>query len=199
MRLKAAQDEARQRKREEWWIRNQQEKLRYEAAKRVLSEEEYVVERETWQPELGVDDLTREVLSAIIERIYQGLTLHAACREARTYSGTVMRALARHPDLAVECARARKTYVRAKLDEMYDIAENEPDVQRASLMVNLIKWDASKSFPREYGDSLTLKGDEDNPLTHRVIPAERMRQLTNEELDAALLVAEKLNDGQQDA
>ena len=191
--LRARQRESKELQRKQWWLNSLQEKIAYEARQQAIVKEAGRRDNTSWVAEVGIADLTREVLSAIIGRIYEGLTLNTAAREAGTYAATVMSAMRQHPDLILELARARNTYTRAKIDEMYDIADQEPDVPRAALKINLIKWSASKVFPREYGDSLTLKGDEDNPLVSRILPQERMRTISDEELDAALLVAEKLN------
>lgn len=57
-------------------------------------------------------------------------------------------------DLAV--VRAREMAQDAWVDKLPEIAQNEPDVQRARLLSDNVKWAAARIKPRAYGDRLDL-------------------------------------------
>jgi hypothetical protein len=57
-------------------------------------------------------------------------------------------------DMAV--ARAREMAQDVLVDKLPEIARTEPDVQRARLMSDNIKWIAARIRPRLYGDKLDL-------------------------------------------
>lgn len=78
-------------------------------------------------------------------------------------------------------ARAREFRADARFESIDDILDElrakKVDPQAARVMIDAIKWQASKERPRSYGDAVTLKGDKDAPLS-------TPRDLTDEELAA---------------
>lgn len=50
-------------------------------------------------------------------------------------------------------------------DENGDPIANHEFIARAKLRVDTRKWVLSKILPKKYGESTTIKGDKDNPLT----------------------------------
>jgi hypothetical protein len=52
--------------------------------------------------------------------------------------------------------RARAIVVEARVDKMAETAREEPDVNRARLIIDTDKWLASKLAPKVYGDKLDL-------------------------------------------
>ena len=92
----------------------------------------------------------------ICGEISEGKSLRSICKAARMPScSTVFLWLSKHPEFSEQYARAREEQADAIADECLDIAENEPDVQRARLMIDVRKWFASKMKPRKYGDRIT--------------------------------------------
>lgn len=54
-------------------------------------------------------------------------------------------------------ARAKDSYAHARVAQLHRIARDEPDVARARLMCDNIKWESAKVLPKVYGDSTLLK------------------------------------------
>jgi hypothetical protein len=62
-------------------------------------------------------------------------------------------------------ARAREKRTELFVDEIVEIADDpELDAQDKRVRVDTRKWLLSKILPRQFGDSVTLKGDPKNPL-----------------------------------
>ena len=52
-------------------------------------------------------------------------------------------------------ARAKEEQAETYEDMMLETAKTEPDVARARLIVDTMKWTASKLKPKKYGDKVT--------------------------------------------
>lgn len=61
-----------------------------------------------------------------------------------------------NPDLDSAIRRARCAAAELRVDEMDDIARTEPDVRRAALRIDVIKWRAGKEAAATYGDRLDI-------------------------------------------
>ena len=121
------------------------------------------------------------------------ITLSRACVLHDINPTSVFAYMSRHDELKRLYIAAREAYVHYQVDRLDEIAKNEFDVTRARLRVDVAKWEAAKVLPRVYGDSLKITGDPNNPLAvQRVVDANALKTLTTEELDAALVAAEKL-------
>jgi len=101
--------------------------------------------------------------------------------------------LQKHPDFQEQYTRAREEQAETHADEIVDIADEQPDlVEVKDAEGNVIdhkldsafiawqrqridarKWNAAKQRPKKYGDSMTHKGDDINPVvveaSHNVI------------------------------
>lgn len=96
-----------------------------------------------------------EILSAIAH-IAAGKTGAAAGKAiGRDWESVIarIRANAEYSKLYIE---ARDHGVEAQVDSLADIAENEPDVARARLKTEVIRWTASKRKPQVYGDKIEM-------------------------------------------
>lgn len=60
------------------------------------------------------------------------------------------------PSLSIAYAQAQQAKIELYADETVEIADNEPDPQRARVMVDARKWIASKIRPEKYGDRIDL-------------------------------------------
>ena len=69
-------------------------------------------------------------------------------------------ALRKDPQLAQNYAHAKAHGIEARLDRAREVACSEPDVQRARLITDLDKWEASKLLPKKYGDRQTIALEE---------------------------------------
>lgn len=72
---------------------------------------------------------------------------------------TVIRWCREHEWFRNMYARAKKEQADAYEDAMIRTARTEKDVQRARLIVDTMKWTASKLKPRVYGDKIDLTTD----------------------------------------
>lgn len=72
---------------------------------------------------------------------------------------TINEWILRHKYFGDQYARSKVIGMEARFDRMMDIAKNEEDVQRARLMVDVIKWQLSKELPKKYGDKLDMTSD----------------------------------------
>ena len=96
------------------------------------------------------------IAAEICGQISEGSSLRSICKVAEMPScSTVFPWLSKHPEFSEQYARAREEQADAIADECLDIAETEPDVQRARLKIDVRKWFASKMKPRRYGDRIT--------------------------------------------
>lgn len=144
-------------------------------------------------------DYTQAVADAICERIAEGESLRAICREDETMPAmsTVFRWLASNEAFSEQYARAREEQAEALADEIVSIADEvsvttkvegkgedaevvlalDPTaVARNRLRVDARKWVAAKLKPKKYGDKMTLAGDPESPL----------QGMSEEQIDARL-------------
>ena len=101
-------------------------------------------------------DYSSLIVSEICEQLSEGKSLRSICKAKRLPScSTIFLWLSKYPEFSEQYARAREEQADAIADECLDIAETEPDVQRARLKIDVRKWCASKMKPRKYGDRIT--------------------------------------------
>ena len=62
----------------------------------------------------------------------------------------------RRPEFSEQYARAREVQADVLADEVIEIADTEPDPNRARVMIDARKWLAGKLRPKKYGDHLKL-------------------------------------------
>jgi hypothetical protein len=152
-------------------------------------------------PELGL---------AICKRISEGEGLRAICRtEGFPNPGTVYRWLLEAVDpnandglklFSDQYTRAREHQAEVYADEIIEISDNSTNdtqlddegneitnfdnIQRSRLRVDSRKWLAGKLRPKKYGDSMTHKGDIEQPMTQKVIVTHQILDLlTKEQLE----------------
>lgn len=131
---------------------------------------------------------TEEVADAICERIVNGESVRAICRDEGTPSMvTVFKWLRDFPSFAKQYALAKEMQAEALADEIIEIADdgtndwmmvnrgdneawvtNGEALQRSRLRVDARKWAASKLLPKKYGDRLVHAGDKEEPMQHVV-------------------------------
>lgn len=84
------------------------------------------------------------------------LSVKDACEQMRWTAATYRRMRLEQPAFELAVGRAREMAQDAYVDKMHEIAATEPDVNRARLKVDTIKWTASKIRPSVYGDKLDI-------------------------------------------
>ena len=102
---------------------------------------------------VGAVNITEEQIAAVLARIGEGLTLKQSCKLAKFDYVNVVKRIGVSSELKQLHARAREEYVRTRVQDMHDIAKNTKiDPQRARLMIDVIKWEAARVIPKEFGD-----------------------------------------------
>lgn len=130
---------------------------------------------------------TPELAERACAYIAQGLTVsQMAAKEGMPTFRTFFRWLASEGEAFAafrqQYVRARELRAEARFERMRTIARKAErgliDPAAARVSADIEKWCLGRESGK-YGESLTLKGDKDNPLQHRVA-----RELTDEELQA---------------
>ena len=110
---------------------------------------------------------SQEVADALCQHIANGDSLRVACRKRGMPSvAGVIKWLADKEKNAfvAQYTRAREVQAERNAEEIVDIADTEPDVQRAKVRIDARKWVASKLVPKKYGDRMALEGPDGGPL-----------------------------------
>lgn len=104
---------------------------------------------------------TPEIADEICEQIVLGKSLVAITREniEMPNVATVYRWMREHADFCNRYARARQDQADTLADEITDIADNEPDPNKARVRVDARKWVAAKLKPKKYGDRQVIEHD----------------------------------------
>lgn len=111
-----------------------------------------------------------EIIDVIGEMGETGVSLKSACDTRNLVYRTVMNRIRSSEELTALDARARQDYARERARSLNEIAANEPDVQRARLMCDNIKWEAARVLPKEYGDKVIAEhqGNPEQPIAHSI-------------------------------
>ncbi len=124
---------------------------------------------------------TEAVAKEICRRMVEGESLRTICKSSGMPTFvTVFNWLRAHPEFLEQYARAREAQADAHVEEMLEVArkavhaKTHEEVQGYRLLVDTLKWRASKMKPKSYGDKLTLDGEVS------------VRQMTDEQLNARL-------------
>jgi hypothetical protein len=100
-------------------------------------------------------DYTPELGDDICDRLTRGESLVSICKDAdKPEPKTVYRWLRIHEEFSHNYTRARDNQADTYADEIVDIADTEPDANKARVRVDARKWVASKLKPKKYGDKL---------------------------------------------
>ncbi|PAY07176.1 hypothetical protein CK489_15360 [Bradyrhizobium sp. UFLA03-84] len=130
---------------------------------------------------------TEEIAKVILQRLTEGQTLRAVCRDEALPAESTVRtwALEDREGFAVRYRAAREIGYHTMADEVLELADdgrndwieqqgegdqktyklNGEHVQRSRLRFDARRWLLSKALPKIYGDKLELAGDKDAPLT----------------------------------
>jgi len=101
---------------------------------------------------------TAELAAAICERLAQGESLVQICAdESFPHRQRVHEWIDKHEEFARQYNRAREDQADHYADEIIEIADNEPDSNRARERVDARKWVAAKLKPKRYGERTTLE------------------------------------------
>ncbi len=117
--------------------------------------------------------LSEDAIADVVSKMAEGLSLKQSCEEAGIGYANAVKRIAESEMLTKVHAHAREAYVAHRVDAMHDIAVQEPDVQRAKLRTDLIKWEAARILPKQWGERTALEVTTTNKV-----------DLTREELEA---------------
>lgn len=101
---------------------------------------------------------TETMAEAICARLANGESLRSICLSPDTPSiETVRRWLIANEQFRAQYARAREEQADYYADEIVEIADHDPDSQRARVRIDARKWVACKLKPKVYGDKLGVE------------------------------------------
>ena len=106
-------------------------------------------------------DYSQAVADRICEQIAQGYSLRGIVSFDPYVPGraTVHRWLRERPEFRDQYAQAQERRADAYFDMALEVACYEPDVQRARLIVDTLKWSAGRLSPKRYGRHVSSEGD----------------------------------------
>lgn len=100
---------------------------------------------------------TQELADTICERMANGETLRAICRDLGFPHSTVIEWTMTNKSFSDQYAQARLKQADAYADMILDEAFNSHDAQIGRLRVDALKWVASKLAPKRYGDKVEVE------------------------------------------
>ena len=111
---------------------------------------------------------TEETADILCEEIAQGAALYRLCAEHDDLPAerTVYLWLEKYPEFVQKYTRARDRQQDRESDHIIEIADTDPDPQRARVRIDARKWRASKLAPKKYGDKVenTFQGPGGGPI-----------------------------------
>lgn len=121
---------------------------------------------------------SEEVADMICQELMAGKSLRTICAmEGMPAASTVYAWLGQYREFSAQYARAREVQADVLADEMIEIADTEPDPNRARVMIDARKWLASKLRPKKYGDRVELDhkvdGNQGMQINVNVVPYQK--------------------------
>ena len=100
---------------------------------------------------------TQQLADQICERIANGETLRAVCRDIQFAPSTVIEWTMNNKTFSEQYAQARQKQADSYADMILDEAFNSHDAAIGRLRVDALKWVASKLAPKRYGDKVEVE------------------------------------------
>jgi len=100
---------------------------------------------------------TQQLADQICERIANGETLRAVCRDIQFAPSTVIEWTMNNKTFSEQYAHARQKQADAWADMVVEEAFNSHDAAIGRLRVDALKWVASKLAPKRYGDKVEVE------------------------------------------
>ena len=108
---------------------------------------------------------TKPIVSKILNRLIEGESLIRICSDQNMPTmPTIYNWINRYSDFREQYRIAKMLQMDTLADRLLDIADDDPNLQRARLMCDNIKWLASKLKPKKYGNRLALVGNSNEPV-----------------------------------
>ena len=100
----------------------------------------------------------------LLRRMAEGDTVSDIAKELGLTLSAIWDYRQSNQDFAAMYARARIAQTDAQMEGLVSEAKKYDDPQRARLVVDTLKWIASKRKPNEYGDQIKITHDVDDGL-----------------------------------
>lgn len=118
---------------------------------------------------------SQDVADTICQGLMAGKSLRLICAmEGMPAASTVYAWLGQFPGFSAQYARAREVQADVLADEVIEIADTEPDPQKARNRIDARKWLSSKLRPKKYGDRVELDhkvdGNQGMQINVNVVP-----------------------------
>ncbi len=102
---------------------------------------------------VGAVAITDAQIAEVLSRMPSGLTLKQSCQKSKFDYPNIVRRIHASNELKQLHANCREEYVRNRVQQMHEIAEDKRiEPARARLMIDVIKWEAARVIPKEFGD-----------------------------------------------
>lgn len=136
-----------------------------------------------------------ELEENILEQLSSGISLRKICdADGMPDRGTVIRWMAASPEFATKCAHAREMQGESYVDRIIDRVESIEDAEDAhvaKVQIAAWQWTASKLHPKVYGDKMMTSTT--STVVNLNVDADKLKELPQEDLEAAIALGEKLN------
>ncbi len=132
-------------------------------------------------------EIDHDVFEDILFRMMNGESITAICKEeTQPHYSVFMKWVQSDQDLFDSYARARAMQSDYFFDQMVEIADSDPDLQRAKLRIDARQWHVGKISPKKYGNRLLTQLDAN--ISHSVKPdLSQLSQEAREELRTLLI------------
>lgn len=100
--------------------------------------------------------IPQELVDSIADDIAAGATIKEALLDHGVNERTFARIRIRQPDIDQTVMRAYAQQQMAEIDAAGEMLRTEPDVQRAKVRWDYVKWKAGKYNPRLFGDRIDV-------------------------------------------
>lgn len=108
---------------------------------------------------------TEERGAAFCNLLAEGASTRSVCKKPGMPSmPTVLRWLNDYEDFRMQYARAKAAAAERQAEEIIEIADTEPDVNRAKVRIDARKWVAAKLVPKKYGERREITGADGGPV-----------------------------------
>jgi hypothetical protein len=117
-----------------------------------------------------VVEFSQEIFDEICDRIVDGESLRSICRDEKMPSRkTFFQWVNNNETLGNQYARAKSDQQDTYVEQIIEIADTEPDPNKARVRIDARKWHAGKLAAKKYGDKIGIDGDVKLTLTNSVL------------------------------
>lgn len=124
-------------------------------------------------------DVDKTLVEGIIKELYEGKSLKSCLDILGLQAYIFFSFLYESPDLMNSYDRAQQARTEMLVDEIVEIADTEPDPQKARVRTDCRKWVASKMKPNKYGERLDININQTVDISSALTDA-RKRALPND-------------------